>query len=344
MLSLHRGALLFAIAFVLSACTYIGTASSLSKESNTPQTDLETNFASSDNKTDFRSDKYYVSAEVPSGWAVTEGPATFFHYYEGQLAFTSWGEEGFWTNQEPNGDSIRDVGTLVHTALVPSGGAYLALIRIVGPGPQLPPYNTPEYEPDDLMQLLSTHDWRNESGSETWIPFYKWGRFLQLQVYCDKNAGDETLDQLNRLLESWRFDTVPVGDPEWASLQARKILPRDAKSDWFPIRPGSMDEQGISRTTEEAGENDVVHIKFTVSWGKASYPPTDYAYSSKHWWRIDVLPTGKAVMIAEGGDRLPGSLNTWWKTLWPIPVACLAALAFSFFLLVRSRKRTPTSN
>jgi len=111
---------------------------------------------------------------TPTWLGVNRRSGNFCHYYEGQLAFSSWGEEGFWINEERPENPITD-GPHIDEIQIPSGGAYLAMIRIWEPSSG-PPYDTPEYEPNDLMQLLSIHDWRKESSSGvTTIPFYKWG-------------------------------------------------------------------------------------------------------------------------------------------------------------------------
>ena len=251
----------------------------------------------------YRSDQNYQTLELPPGWGVAEGPFMLSKAPEGRIGFNSWGQSGFWPSPGIMGPYNSE--SIIERIL--AGGAYVALIRIWVP-PSLPE-ETPEYAQNDLTGLLTEHDWRKDSVSGVKsIPFYKWGRYFELDIYCSPSAPDETVAELNTLLTNWRFDAVPAGDEEWASLQARNLLPKKAKPEWFPIRPGSMGFQDSEWTTESEAQDKTVHIRFIYAWGGTRLPrpiPDNYNFPSSHWWRIDVLPTGKAVLVGEGGARLP---------------------------------------
>lgn len=79
----------------------------------------------------------------------------------------------------------------------------MALVEISSP-PYInhPP---PEYELDDLSGLYQPHDWREVGASACFKTFYRNGSELQLEIYCNPDALDETFTELNDLLRSWRF-------------------------------------------------------------------------------------------------------------------------------------------
>ncbi len=263
----------------------------------------------------FRSDEFYLQVDLPTGWAAAEGPEYLAHPFEGQIAFNSWGEEGFWAHEvrteHPDGTSYS-YGSQDVMSQIPEGGAYVVLVRIWGPG-RVPGYNPPEYTLDDLSDLYQAHDWRQDVTPDTQFgqfTFYKWGRDLRLEVYCHPDATDETVAELNNLLASWRFDSVPTGDIEWAGIQARQLLPEEVEPLKFSNRAGSRGDNGIERMTETEVRGDTVRFRFMYRWDVPPPPrtigaPYDCPDDCCHWWEIDVLPTGEAVLIDEGGARLP---------------------------------------
>jgi len=262
----------------------------------------------------FRSDELYLEVQLPPGWAAVEGPEGFLESFHGQVAFNSWGQEDFWAREvliEKTADhETYRYSTQTVMDQIPKGGAYVALVSISGPQAVAhsisPP---PEYALNDLSGLWQPHDCREdaESGAQ-FMEFYKWGRDLRLEVACHCKASDETVAELNDLLQSWRFDSVPAGDIEWAGLQARQLLPEEVEPLKFSIRPGRRGDEGIGRITEAEVQGDTVHFKFMYRWNIA--PGThkitnDCPDDSCHWWEIDVLPSGEAVLTDEGGAQLP---------------------------------------
>ena len=257
----------------------------------------------------FRSDEFYLKVDLPTGWAVAEGPEYLAHPFEGQVAFNSWGEEGFWAREVRTGSSST-YGSQTVMSQIPEGGAYVALVRIWGP-PRMPDYAPPEYTLVDLSELCQPHDWRQDSATDAqFIQFYKWGRDLRLEIACHPGATDKTVDELNSLLASWRFDSVPAGDIEWAGIQARQILPEEVEPLKFSNRAGSRGDNGIERMTETEIRGDTVRFRFMYRWDVPPPPrtigtPYDCPDDCCHWWEIDILPMGEAVLIDEGGARLP---------------------------------------
>lgn len=208
----------------------------------------------------YRSDSNYLSVYLAPGWATVEGPTLYGKALEALLFFNSWNETGAWASHREIGMPLSNYPetTIAHMR---QDGAFVALFRVwvmlVPPGEE-----PPEYERNDLLGLLSIHDWRTESGSGVKsITFYKWGRYFRLDVYCSPGASDQAVNQLNDLLRSWRLDAVPAGDEEWASIQARKLLPESVEPGWFPIVPGSHGNGDFGWTTETKVQDKTVKFR-----------------------------------------------------------------------------------
>jgi hypothetical protein len=263
----------------------------------------------------FRSKRFHLEVALPLGWAAAEGPEYLARPFTGLVAFNSWDRPGFWAPEvrTANGATYGPQGTL---GQVPAGEAYVALIHFSGGPPRLASEYGPEYEPGDLHALWGQRDCR-EAGGATWTDFSKWGRLLRLEVYCRPDASDATAAAVDDLLASWRFDRVPAGDPGWASVQARSLLPTATNPDEFPILSNlpvegvslvsSESSKGAARTTRVELHGDTVILTFQyhwddpdVGWSGDECPP-----GRCHWWRFEALPSGEVVLTDEGGAGLP---------------------------------------
>ncbi len=262
------------------------------------------------NVSTYRSDNSFLTVDLPDGWAAAEGPEYLARPYSGEVAFNNWGGKGFWAHEVRSGNSAQyGPGTVM--SQVPDGGAYVALVEIGGPPRISDEEAPPEYVRDSLGGLFQPHDWRQDSVIEAqFFQFYKWGRDFQLEVACRPDASDETVAELNFLLESWVFDSVPVGDIEWAGIQARKVIPEIVEPLKFSNRSGGRSEDDVERYTVAELSGDTVNFKFIYRW---DVPPSSqmlsYPYycpdGTCHWWEIEVLPNGIAVLMREGGAKLP---------------------------------------
>jgi hypothetical protein len=249
----------------------------------------------------FRSEQYHLTVALPPGWASAEGPQLLAKPYEGLVAFNNWGEPGFWAaqveTQTTEGMSYRyDRASVL--SQIPDGGAYVVLIQIEGPGGVWAEAYGPEYGQQDLGGLPL------RSGSE----FFKWGRCLRLEVYRRPNASPETAVELDALLASWRFDRVPVGDPGWAILEARRLLPPEIHPLAFPLRDGRRVWQGdVVRSTQTEVVGDTVLVTFTYRWDVSTTGelPDDCLPGRCRWWRLEARPSGEVVLVEEGGAELP---------------------------------------
>ncbi len=263
----------------------------------------------------FRSDKYYLEAQLPTGWVAVEGPEFLMMHLEGQVAFNSWGQPDFWVREtieeRPDGSVRHTYGnTRDAMAQIPEGGAYVSLLRITGPPP--PPENyvpPPDDVADDLSGLWQSHDWRQDSATDAQFQeFHKYGRWMEMWVACRPEASDATVAALNDFLESWRFDSVPVADIDSAFKQARSLLPEEIKPWKFNDFEGNRVDEGVSHSYFTQGRDDALRFWFMYRWNITDlqdYNPRDCPEDSCHWWKIDVLPSGEAVLIAEGGAEPP---------------------------------------
>jgi hypothetical protein len=160
----------------------------------------------------FRSDEFYLEVQLPPGWAAVEGPEFLMQHLEGQVAFNSWGQKDFWAREVrkvlPDGSiEYSQYGPADVASQIPDGEAYVALVRTFSPPPPPPDYNTPpEYMLDGLSGLYQPHDWRQDSTSYAYFKtFYMRDSWFELVISCNQNASDETVNELNDLLQSWRF-------------------------------------------------------------------------------------------------------------------------------------------
>lgn len=249
----------------------------------------------------FRSEEHHLTVALPTGWAAGEGPRLLAKPFEGLVAFNSWGEPGFWApwveTPTAEGRSYRYDRESV-LGQIPDGGAYVVLIQVWGPAAGMEPYG-PEYAREDLGGL--------SLGTEA--DFWKWGRRLRLEVYRHPAMSAETAAALDALLASWRFDRVPAGDPGWAILEARGLLPPEADPLAFPLRDGrSVWQETAVRSAQAEVVEGTVAVTFTYRWDTPTVGaiPDDCPPDRCHWWRIEARPSGEVVLVQESGATLPG--------------------------------------
>jgi hypothetical protein len=259
----------------------------------------------------FRSDSFYLSVQLPPGWAVAEGPQSLARSnIEGYAAFNSWGQKDYWAHELTKGNTVSyDPQTIM--SQIPSGGAYVVLEEIVGLA--APSGHEPaEYTLNDLNGLVTSHDWRQDSSSQAQvINFFKWGRLLQFYIACRPEASDSTVTALNSLLLSWKFDETLAGDPGWAFTITRRLLPEQVGPEKFPREGGTAWDQNIARTTQvEIRQDKTVHFRFVYYWNlqaDTTPGPSITPSETNHWWEIEVPASGQAVLSAQGGTPLSDS-------------------------------------
>lgn len=272
----------------------------------------------------FRSDQFHLEAALPPRWATAEGPTSLARPFTGWVAFNSWEEADFWAPEvvtETEQGIHASYGPQDVLAQLPQDGAYVVLTHISGGPIQAGEGYGPEHERQDLTTLWDQTDCRTGETHRgaTVIPFYKWGRYLRLEVYCAPDASDATVAEVNALLGNWRFDEVPAGDVGWASLEARKQLPPSVQPERFPLLAGGAGEstsqrEDLVRTTSAAYLETLttpgtqipgatVVVTFTYRWDAplGGTLPGECPFDRCHWWRFEARPNGDIVLIDEGG-------------------------------------------
>jgi len=84
----------------------------------------------------FTSNKYYMSIQLPEGWAAAEGPEDIVStgHLEGQVAFNNWGQANFWAHEivmtSLVGYTSAEYSEKTVMSQIPAGGAYVVLVRI----------------------------------------------------------------------------------------------------------------------------------------------------------------------------------------------------------------------
>ena len=106
-------------------------------------------------------------------------------------------------------------GPATNMAQLPPGGALVILLRDISGVGEIHAQDEPEYLGDDLKgldlgTLWKTRDCRigDRLAGVIRAPFVKQRSFFDLRVYCRPDASDETVAQVNSLLESWRFLSI----------------------------------------------------------------------------------------------------------------------------------------
>jgi len=247
-------------------------------------------------------EKAYLTVDLPTSWAASEGGEYLAHSLDGIVAFNSWNQTDFWAKAVQAGNTVRYSLYAIRDK-VPDGGAYVVLSRVWGP-PLAPDQFPDEYTSTSLDSLLNW-DYISKRNDGQSLQFFKWGRYMRVDIGCNEHASNTTLGELRVLLESWQFDEIPAGDIEWAALQARELLPESVEPQMFLTHVGMF---GPRYTEAEVDDDEIVHIRFIYTWNQITLPqpiPDDYQFSSTHWWTMDVLPDGIVVITGEGGAALP---------------------------------------
>lgn len=251
---------------------------------------------------------------LPPGWSAAEGPEYLARPFTGLVAFNTWGEAGFWAPAVTTGNSSTYSPQSV-LSQIPNGGAYIVLVHLSGGPPMSPEAYGPEYEQDDLSGLWTEKDC--QTAGATRLSFFKWGRTLILEIYCNSDVSDATTAAVNAVLASWRFDHTPVGDVGWAVVKARALLPSFVEPSKFPILTARSPSEGPTQSTAQSGiavrttdvqiQGETVVVKFNYCWGESPLRADSAPEEQCHQWRYEAGPTGVVVLVEEGGVALPGN-------------------------------------
>lgn len=258
--------------------------------------------------TTYRNAKGHFSFDVPLDWGVAEGYTMLYHYRSGLTAVNSLGRDGFWITQQQTGPSSWGYNPEVVLRQLPPGAVYFEVGLIEGPR-RLPEYYGPEMETQDLTPIRRKAEWEAlvpGKLSRLELRFDKWGRTWSLLAYLAGPAAEADHRALDQVLDSFRFDAIPVGDERWAILQARQRLPAAVHPGRFPLIAGStIGQEGVLYKTEAQREGDDVVVTFTYDWAPPATGAQDVCQTGRcHRWVFQVTATGQVILMGEEGEPL----------------------------------------
>ncbi len=259
----------------------------------------------------YRNEECHCSFDYPEGWGLSEGPEWTYQYGEGLASLNNLGRSPFWLTEQETLPNQREYGPGAFLKQLPSGAVYLEVGLCYGP-PIRPEGYGPEMEDSDLSSLMDGANWETLMGGlqRYNLRFDKWGRPWNLVAYLREPAQEEDRSTVERIFNSFRFDTIPVGDEFWAIGEARKYLPSTMHPERFPYTQsmvgeeamvGKEGEEGVFRQTEAQRVGDEVTVTFTYGWGGWEKCHPD----SCHRWLFRVTAKGEVIPISELGATPP---------------------------------------
>jgi len=254
----------------------------------------------------YRNEEYHFSFDYPEVWALSEGPQWTYMYGEGLASLNNLGQSPFWLTEQEMFPNEWEYGPGAFLKQLPSGAVYLEVGLSGGP-PIDPQYYGPEMEASDLSSLMDGADWETlEGGLQRYnLRFDKWGRSeWNLVAYLREPLQEEDRSIVEHIFNTFRFDTIPVGDELWAIGEAKNHLPSTYHPERFPYTQSMIGEEGkegIFRQTEAQRIEDDVLVAFTYGWGgwEKCHPDTC------HQWLFRVTAKGEVILVSESGATPP---------------------------------------
>jgi len=259
----------------------------------------------------YRNEEYHFSFDHPEGWALSEGPEWTYRYGEGLASLNNQGRSPFWLTEQEMLPNQWEYGPGAFLKQLPSGGVYLEVGLSYGP-PIRPQDYGPEMEASDLSSLMQGADWETLMGGlqRYQVRFDKWGRWWNLVAYLREPVQDEDQSRVERIFNTFRFDSIPAGDELWAIGEAKKHLPSTMRPERFPYTQGMVGEEamvgeegkeGVFRQTEAQRIEDDVMVTFTYGWGGWEECHPDRC----HQWVFRVTAKGEVILVSESGATPP---------------------------------------
>ena len=248
----------------------------------------------------FRSTEYHLQVELPAGWHGTDRAGLVNMKQTALVDFNSWGEPKFYRSY------------IETPAPLPEDGVYIVLLAYGSEFVSRGDFYGEEFSSSRIADLWpDQNSWCEALPTNHVNDFFKWGRWSRIEITCGSKTSSSTVKQVNSLLKSWQFDRVPAGDPIWAWIEARKLLPERVSPERFPPVNGSIwsGDQTTRMTQTETIQANTVLVKFTLFW-ETPLNPSDPRVCSRdrcHWWQIEARPDGQIVLMAEGGADIPAS-------------------------------------
>jgi hypothetical protein len=207
----------------------------------------------------FTDAKRHFRFEYPSSWKTSTQAFSVSHYRDVFVSLSSFGKDHFALREQQLSSNTWALSPATITNQLPAGAVYLDIGWWEGPWPRFGP-SIHEVEAADLSGLLKTtkdktYDARLVTRE---VEFSKWGRHWSIAVYLHLPVSEDQRQSVKRILESFRFDGVPAGDPIWTIGEARRKLPSEADPDEFTREGGSS----VYYTQTKQDGNDVL-VTFT---------------------------------------------------------------------------------
>lgn len=241
----------------------------------------------------YRDADRHFCIQYPEDWGVATAVRPVRHYRLVFVSLNSAGVEGLRITElqvTPNTWKYAAETTLHQ---LPPGCAHMDAGWWEFPGLERFGPNVKEMTADDLGSVLPDAGVRLFGGDKLAfkeLKFSKWGRAWSIYVYFHEPVSPKDRRRMQQVLESFRFDAIPVGDEIWAIGEARMHLPPEADPDAYRNRGGNIYHRVKARRV-----GDAVLVTFTKSDPEAGVPPTT--------WRFRVTARGQVIPIETAAQR-----------------------------------------
>jgi len=256
----------------------------------------------------YRNEEYHFSFDYPEVWALSEGPEWTWRHGEGLASLNNQGRSPFWLTEQEMAPNSREYGPRAFLKQLSSGGVYLEVGLSYGPMYGHPENYGPEMEADDLSSLMHEVNWETQMGELHCyqIRFDKWGRPWNLVAYLREPVQEEDRSTLERIFNTFRFDSIPIGDELWAIGEARKELPTQINPENFPYVAAVMGRNGRCYESSAERQGDEVFVSFGYVWGlPATGDVCECVPERCHQWLFRVTAKGEVIFESESGATPP---------------------------------------
>jgi hypothetical protein len=203
----------------------------------------------------FTNAEHHFHFQYPAAWKVNGSPPMMGMHQVVLVSLNSMGVADF--NIWPAG--VGEFGPAQIKQQLPAGAVYLDVSQSGFPGPRFG-NGIKEMEANDLSEPLKIAKEDDSQGIiEQALSFNKWGQFWDVTIFMRPPVTAQLRQTVKQILESFRFDGKPAGDPVWAISEARKLLPPEADPEKFTQQGGNnhyytsarKDENGMIVTFEK---------------------------------------------------------------------------------------------
>ncbi len=179
--------------------------------------------------------------QYPDTWKVASGLKVVAHYTDVFVAINSAGRDDFWNGKDRARGSGPGGKPPPTTDRLPAGSIYMDFAIQDGPGPVSGHIieDLPDFELVSMLDRAEKHVGEGGRSVLRSIGFNKWGRFWRISVCCVEPVTEENWKMARRVLESFQFENIPVGNERWAVNQAHDHLPLEADPEEYGYQGGN---------------------------------------------------------------------------------------------------------